>query len=143
MSEENKGIARRALERIFGKGDHDVADEVYSPDFQDHDPNAPEEMRRGPDGVKQQAAMYREAFPDLEVAVEEQIAEGDLVVTRWAARGTHQGDLMGVPGTGKTVEITGITIGRISGGQIQEEWTHWDGLGMMQQIGAIPEEQRA
>jgi steroid delta-isomerase-like uncharacterized protein len=143
MSEENKAIHRRALEEVYGRGNLDVADELVSPDWVDHDPSAPPEMRRGPEGVKQQAAMYHEAFPDLEMTIDEQIAEGDLVMTRWTARGTHQGDLMGMPGTGKRVEVTGITVSRVSGGKLQEDWTNWDGLGMMQQIGALPAEQPA
>ncbi|MBA3430548.1 MAG: ester cyclase [Actinobacteria bacterium] len=140
MSEENKAIARRAFEDVYANRKPETADQVYSPDFVDHDPATPEEMRRGPEGVKQQAAMYGEAFPDIQMTVEDQLADGDRVVTRWAARGTHQGELMGVPPSGNEVAISGITIARVADGQIQEEWTNWDGLGLMQQIGAVPAE---
>jgi predicted ester cyclase len=143
MSEENKGLARRALEKIYGQGDLDAADEVYSPDYTDHDPAAPPEMTRGPDGVKQQASMYRSGFGNLQLSVEDQFADGDIVITRWTARGTQDGELMGISPTGNQMAITGITIARCSGGKIQEEWTNWDGLGMMQQLGAIPAEQPA
>ena len=138
MSEDNKGIARRAVEEVYANRNPAAADEIYSPDFVDHDPATPEEMRRGPDGVKQQAAMYGGAFPDLEMKVEEQVAESDKVVTRWEARGTHEGELMGVPATGNQVTVTGITIARLVDGKIQDEWTNWDGLGLMEQIGAMP-----
>ena len=140
MSEENKELGRRAIEEVYSGRNPDAADEIYSPDFVDHDPATPEEMRRGPDGVKQQGAMYGEAFSDLQLSVETQLAEGDLAATRWSARGKHTGELMGVPPSGNQVSITGITIGRIADGKIAEEWTNWDGLGLMQQIGAIPAE---
>ncbi len=94
-------------------------------------------MRRGPEGVKAQAAMYKAAFPDVSMTVEDQVAEGDKVVTRWTAKGTHEGELMGVPATGKSISITGITISRIADGMVEEEWTNWDGLGLMEQIGAL------
>src|SRR5215210_1633400 len=140
MSEENKGIARRAFEEVYGNRNPDAADEIYAPDFVDHDPGTPEEMRRGPDGVKQQATMYGVAFPDIQMTVEEQVVEGDRVVTRWSAQGTHEGQLMGVPASGKQVTVSGITIARLADGKIQEEWSNWDGLGLMEQIGAMPGE---
>jgi steroid delta-isomerase-like uncharacterized protein len=82
--------------------------------------------------------QYKGAFPDSHIAIEEMIAEGDLVVIRWRATGTHHGELMGVHASGKPVEITGIGIDRIVDGQIVESWTNWDTLGMLGQIGAIP-----
>ncbi len=84
--------------------------------------------------------MYRSAFPDTQITIEDQLAEGDMVATRWTARGTHQGELMGVPPSGNRVEVAGITISRIEGGKIEEDWDNYDALGMMQQIGAIPEQ---
>ena len=138
MSDQNKGLARRAIEEVYSGNNLDAAEEIYSPDFVDHDPATPEEMRRGPEGVRKQAAMYGGAFSDLQMTVEAQLAEGDLVTTRWSARGTHDGELMGVPGSGNSVSISGITVGRVADGKIVEEWTNWDGLGLMQQIGAMP-----
>ncbi len=139
MSEENKVIARRALEEVFSaQGDLDVADELFAPDYVGHDPVSPEDVR-GPEGVKEFAMTYRNAFPDVQLSVEDQVAEGDRVATRWSARGTHQGELVGVDPTGNQVQITGITISRIEGGKIAEDWINYDALGMMQQIGAIPE----
>jgi steroid delta-isomerase-like uncharacterized protein len=82
--------------------------------------------------------MYRAAFPDLRVEVESQVAEGDLVVTRWASTGTHEGDLPGLPASHNKVTVTGIAIDRLENGKIVEAWGNWDTLGMMQQIGAVP-----
>ena len=82
--------------------------------------------------------MYRSAFPDVHMQIEDQIAEGDRVATRWVASGTHEGDLMGINPTGNRVTVAGMTIDRIADGQIAETWDNYDALGMMQQVGAIP-----
>ena len=82
--------------------------------------------------------MYRSAFPDVHMEIEDQIAEGDRVATRWVASGTHEGDLMGISPTGNRVTVAGTTIDRIADGQIAETWDNYDALGMMQQVGAIP-----
>jgi steroid delta-isomerase-like uncharacterized protein len=137
MSEENKALARRFLEEAFNEGNLGVVDEIVASDYVLHDPALPEEIR-GPEGVKGFVQMYRSAYPDTDITVEEQIAEGDDVVTRWTGRGTHQGELLGVPPSGNRVEVAGITIDRISGGKFAESWTNYDALGMLQQIGAIP-----
>jgi steroid delta-isomerase-like uncharacterized protein len=137
MSEENKALARRFLEEAFNEGNLGVVDEIVASDYVLHDPTLPEEIR-GPEGVKGFVQMYRSAYPDTDITVEEQIAEGDDVVTRWTGRGTHQGELLGVPPSGNRVEVAGITIDRISGGKFAESWTNYDALGMLQQIGAIP-----
>jgi steroid delta-isomerase-like uncharacterized protein len=137
MSAENKALARRLLEEAFNAGRLDVTDELVANDFVGHDPALPEEMR-GPAGLRELIAGYRSAFPDLRITIEDQIADGDLVVTRWSAKGTHQGELMGVTATGKQATVTGITIDRIADGRIAESWTNWDTLGLMQQLGAIP-----
>jgi steroid delta-isomerase-like uncharacterized protein len=98
----------------------------------------PEDMR-GVEGARDFYSMYRGAFPDAQITIEDQLAEGDMVATRWTARGTHQGDLMGVPASGNRVEVAGMTISRSEGGRIVEEWNNYDALGLMQQIRAIPE----
>jgi steroid delta-isomerase-like uncharacterized protein len=136
-AEENKAISRRAGEEIFNGGNLDLADELYAPDYVLHDPSLPEDLH-GPEGLKRYAAMSRGAFPDARVSVEDQIAEGDKVVDRWTATGTHTGDLMGVPPTGRRIEVSGITIGRFAGGKIVEDWYQGDDLGMMRQLGVVP-----
>jgi steroid delta-isomerase-like uncharacterized protein len=136
-SEQNKMIVRRAVEEPW-KGNLDVVDELTAPDYIGHDPANPEPLR-GPEGVKEFISSYRAAFPDARLTVEQQLAEGDLVATRWSGRGTHEGELMGIQPTGKQVTVSGLTISRLKGGKIVEEFQNWDNFGMMQQLGAIPE----
>jgi steroid delta-isomerase-like uncharacterized protein len=142
MSTQNKAAARRLLEEFFVQGNFDVADEIVDKNYVGHDIAMPEPLR-GPEGLKQQAKGYREAFPDLKMKIEDQFAEGDKVVTRWTASGTHKGDLFGIAPTGKQTTVEGITIDRFSGGKIAESWDNWDALGLMQQLGAIPAMARA
>jgi steroid delta-isomerase-like uncharacterized protein len=137
MSAENKALSRRLVEEAFNAGRLDVIDEVVASDFVGHDPSLPEELR-GPAGVRELIAGYRAAFPDIRITIEDQVAEGDLVVTRWSATGTHQGELLGMPATGKQATVTGVTIDRIVDGRIVESWDNWDTLGLMQQLGAVP-----
>jgi steroid delta-isomerase-like uncharacterized protein len=138
MSEQNKATARRFYE-AWNNDDFDVFDEILAPNYQDHDTQNAFAGTQGPEGPKQSANMYRAAFPDGRFEVQEQFADGDCVITRWTASGTHEGGLMGMPATGKHAEITGITIDRFEGGKIAEGWTNWDTLGMLQQLGAVPE----
>ena len=112
----------------------------FSPLIVGHDPASPEDIR-GPDGVKEFASMFRNAFPDEQLSVEEQVVEGDMVVTRWIASGTHQGELMGIAPTGNRVTVAGTSVERVVDGKIEETWDNYDALGMMQQIGAIPSPQ--
>jgi steroid delta-isomerase-like uncharacterized protein len=135
-SEQNKKIVRRALEEPW-QGSLKVVDELIASDYIGHDPAVPEPLR-GPDGVKEFISTYRAAFPDARLTVEQQLAEGDLVATRWSGRGTHEGELMGIDPTGKQVTVSGLTISRLEGGKIVEEFQNWDTFGMMQQLGAIP-----
>lgn len=137
MPEANKAISRRVVEEIFNGGRLEVADELVTRDFVGHDPALPEPLL-GPAGLKAQAAGYRSAFPDLRITIEDEIAEGDRVVTRWIARGTHEAELFGIPATGKQTTATGITIDRIVDGRIAEQWNNWDTFGLLQQLGAIP-----
>jgi predicted ester cyclase len=137
-AEETKAVARRWFEDFFNSGNLEVADEIIAPDHVNHDPTLPD-IPPGPEGQRQVVNLYRGAFTNAHISLEEQLAEGDRVVTRWRASGTHQGELMGVAPTGNQVTITGITINRISGGKIAESWTNYDALGMMQQLGAVPE----
>jgi steroid delta-isomerase-like uncharacterized protein len=136
--EENKALARRWVEDLFNAGNLEVADEIIAQDHVHHDPTLPD-IPPGPEGQKQVVNLYRGAFTNAHISIEDQVAEGDRVVTRWTSSGTHQGELMGLAPTGNHVRITGITINRVSDGKIVESWTNYDALGMMQQIGAIPE----
>jgi steroid delta-isomerase-like uncharacterized protein len=135
-TEANKAIARRNFEEVWNEGKLAAVDEIIAANHVNRDPANPGVS--GPEGFKQLVSMYRSAFPDTHFAIEAQIAEGDKVVTRWTARGTHQGELMGIPPTGKQLAVTGMTIDRIVGGKIAESWANWDTLGLMQQLGVVP-----
>lgn len=140
MSEQNKATARRVFEEIESQGSLDEIEKVFTADYRGHDP-VNQEDTRGYDGLREDASMYRVAFPDLRYTIEDQFAEGDLVASRWTARGTHRGELMGIAPSGNEIEVTGITIHRFAEGKITEEWWNWDALGLMQQLGATPAEQ--
>ena len=109
-----------------------VADEVLAPDLKEHNPLPGQGPGR--EGHKQVVAAFRAAFPDLRVSTEDLVAEGDRVVLRWRAEGTHQGELMGVPATGKRVTLTGIEILRIADDQIVERWAEDNGQSVVQEL---------
>jgi steroid delta-isomerase-like uncharacterized protein len=136
-AEENKDLARRSWEMLVNQQNPDAIDELYTPNFVWHEPD---EDIQGPEEARRFLGMYLSAFPDMRVSVEDEIAEGDKVVTRWTIRGTHRGELMGMDPTDEQVEIKGITIHRIEGGRIAEEWERYDNLSVMQQLGAISAE---
>ncbi len=133
-TEVNKALARRAYD-AFNQGNLVGFYELLTPDFVLH--NASQTIQ-GLEGYKQWLSMYLAAFPDARLTVEDMIAEGDLVVVRQTFRGTHTGELMGIPPTGKQVSATGIVITRAANGKAVEQWTNYDDLGLMQQLGMIP-----
>ena len=137
MSAETKAVARRFLEEVFNGGKLELVDELLDPGFVNHDAAQPG-PQVGIEAAKANVAGYREAFPDVYLTIEAQLAEDALVTTRWTGRGTHRGELMGVAATGKQVTVTGITIDRIVDGRIVESWTNWDTLGLLQQLGVVP-----
>jgi steroid delta-isomerase-like uncharacterized protein len=135
----NRRIGRRVLLELWGQGRLELADELYAADYVDHASSGPEPQTvRGPQGIKDAVSMFRTAFPDLLYAVEEEMAERDLVMTRFSARGTHLGPFLGRPPTGRTVTYTGTDINRIVDGKIVESWVHYDALGLLQQLGLVP-----
>ena len=136
MSEENKAIARRYLEEAFNNKNLDVIDEIVSDDYIDH--HMPFELPRGPKGVKLSFNYLFSAFPDCRSIVKDVISEGDKVATRFEFTGTHQGEFLGIPGTGKQFSITSIHIFRITDGKLMERWENADHLGWMRQLGVIP-----
>ena len=141
MSEENKDLARRSWEMLVNQQNPDAIDELYTPNFVWHEPDRD---IQGPEEGKQFLRMYLSAFPDLHCSVEDEIAEGDEVVTRWTMSGTHQGEIEEFgPPTDKRLEIKGITIHRIEGGKIAEEWERYDNLSVMQQLGLVSGEEQA
>jgi steroid delta-isomerase-like uncharacterized protein len=137
MSEQNKTLERRLIEEVWNRGNFAVVDELVASDYVGHS-STPADETRGREAYKQFYAGLRRAFPDLQVTIEDQVAEGDRVVTRWTARGTHRGEFRGIPPTGKQGAITGITIDRIANDKVVECWTNADDLGMLRLLGVIP-----
>jgi steroid delta-isomerase-like uncharacterized protein len=135
-TEENKAKVRRVFEEVFNKGNLSVVDEIMANDYVYHMGQGMEV--KGPDGFKQFATMFRNAFPDLHITVEDMIAEGDKVATRETLRGTHKGDLMGIAATGKKVTFSGTVIIRFAGGKEVEAFGVTDMFAMYQQLGLAP-----
>lgn len=137
--EDNRALARRFVREIFNQGNLDVVEEIVSPGYLHHDPTT-DEFGSGIEGFKEMIALYRSAFPDLHISMDDQIATEDKVVDRWTGSGTHRGTMMGISPTNRKVEATGISIHRIADGKIAETWNNYDALGIFQQLGAIPDE---
>ena len=133
LQEQNKALAKRAFEELLSKGRFELAEELYAKDFVNHG------IHRDISLAEDQAALkgWHQAFSDLSIAPEKLIADGDLVAVYWIARGTNTGAGNGLPATGKKVEQSGITIWRIVDGKIKEEWSAFDQLSMMQQLGLL------
>jgi steroid delta-isomerase-like uncharacterized protein len=138
MSENNKAIVRRLVEEVWNKGNLLLVDELFTPNYEHHDASTPD-FGRGPESEKKRVTLYRTAFPDVRLTIEDIIAEGEIVMTRWSCRGTHKGDLSGIAPTGKQFTISGITVGRLTNGKIAESYVSWDALGLMQQLGVVSE----
>ena len=139
MSEENKAVVRRVVDELWSRGKIELIDELFAPDYRDRSAGLPPGVAPDREGQKQFVQAFRGAFPDMVGTVEDEIAAGDKVVIRWTAEATHQGEFFGIPATGKRIAISGTSIYRIAGGQVAEEWTQADMLGLMTQLGAIPE----
>jgi steroid delta-isomerase-like uncharacterized protein len=135
--EENKAVIDRYREEVFNEKNLLAVDKYVAPNYVRHDPGAPAQVR-GPDGVKQLAAGFFAAFPDIHFDAEDVIAEGDMVVQRLTSRGTHQGEFMGIPPTGQQLKVAAIEIFRLVDGKIVEQWVEADYLGLLQQLGVIP-----
>jgi len=139
-TDDNKAIVRRILNEFWLDGNAQVLDELLADDCINYEQSNPE--LRGKEACKEWARNLRQAngqgFPDLEIRAEDYIAEGDKVVKRWVFRGTHSGEYLGIPATGKPVTMRGITLYRLSGGKVKEMYWNYDVLGMLQQLGAIP-----
>jgi steroid delta-isomerase-like uncharacterized protein len=134
-TEPNKTLIRRFYEEVWGKGNVDVADEVFAAGYIRHDLR-PGNPLPGPAGQKQIAADFRAAFPDLHFTLELLVAEADMVVGRWTAIGTNTGLWGNIPPTGKIAKFSAVNIFRIANGKVVEIWNHRDDLGLMQQLGA-------
>ena len=136
MSEMNKNLVRRCMEGAFNQGDMSVIDQCVANDYVYREAVIGE--KRGKQELKELVQLYKSAFPDCRMKIEEQIAEGDQVVTRWTAHGTHRGSLLGIAPTNKAVTVQGVIISRIRDGKIVEEFETYDAFGMFRQLGAMP-----
>lgn len=136
----NKQNARRWFEEVFSSGNLELIPELIASEYVNHDPNVPEGVWAGLEGAQGLVSTYRSAFPDLKFTITHQIAEGDLVMTRWSATGTHQGPLGTLPATHKSATITGTNLKRFMDGKAVEEWANFDMMGLLQQLGAVPKQ---
>jgi predicted ester cyclase len=137
-TEQLKSAVKNFIENGLNKQDWAVLEGYFSPSLVDH--ALPPMLPPGLEGRKMFAAAFFAAFPDIHVHVEDLLAEGERTVLRWSAHGTHQGELMGIPATGKSVNMTGIAIDRFENGRSVEHWEEIDQMGLMQQLGVIPTE---
>jgi steroid delta-isomerase-like uncharacterized protein len=135
MMSADKALVRRLYEQVFNQRKIDALDQLLSPEFIDHNPPPGTSGRL--EEVKRNFQEIITGFPDLRMSVEDQIAEGDKIVNRLIARGTHEAPYMGIPPTGKTVEIGGIDILRVLNGKVVERWGYFDDLALLQQLGVI------
>lgn len=136
VEEANKELVRRYFEEVWTTGNLAVRDSFLSPEYRGHAAGNPEPMHR--EAWTAWFNGFRAAFPDARFTVEDMVAEGDRVAARLTMRGTHQGPLQGMPATGRSVTVTGISIERIANGRIVEGWSENDALGMLGQLGALP-----
>src|SRR4051812_22252763 len=135
--ESNKAVARRYWEELFSEGKLEVADEIVLDSWTIDNPGVPHGLR-GPEALKQLVMMFRTGVPDLKFQIDDMRAEGDRVVVRYTASGTHLGPLFGIPATGRVATMTGLAIDRLENGKLAERWGNFDTLGLLQQLGAIP-----
>jgi steroid delta-isomerase-like uncharacterized protein len=133
LQEQNKALAKRAFEELLSQGRFDLAEQLYAKDFVNHGLHRDISLQEDQEALK----GWHQAFPDIAIVPMKLIAEGDLVVVYWIARGTNTGTGNGLPATGKQVEQSGITIWRIVNGKIKEEWSAFDQLSLMQQLGLL------
>lgn len=136
LSETRKRTVSRWVLQMWGGGNLGLVDQLASSEYVYRAPGM--EEVRGASALKELVTSYRTAFPDLSNTIEDQVAEGDKVVTRGTTRGTHKAPLGNIPASGKRVAILWVLISRFDGERITEEWEFYDALGLMQQIGAIP-----
>jgi steroid delta-isomerase-like uncharacterized protein len=132
MSEKNKAIACREFKELWNEGKKEVIEEIYDAKIVGHNPGNP---NFGMDWAKEWFDTARAAFPDMHFTIEDVVAEGNMVATRWTFEATHEGEFMGIARTGKKVKLPGLGMCRIEGGKIVELWGYWDNAGMMQQLG--------
>lgn len=138
MSQENAALGCQWFEQVWNQQRLEAIDELADPTCQAHG-HAPDDEAIGLARFKEFARSVIDAFPDVNITVEETISEGDRCVLRWVGRMTHRGEFMGIPATGKHLAVRGISILRFAGGKIVEAWDNWDQLGLLTKLGALPQ----
>lgn len=139
MSEENKAIVRRFFDEVCNGRKLEAAEEIFAPDFNYHEPLSVSPGGSGPEGIKREVSIYQRGMPDARWVVHEVLAaENDTVVVRWTGQGVHQGELAGIPPTGRSISVEALSLFQLRNGQIVEMWDAWDALAMMQQLGLAP-----
>jgi len=143
MTAQNAELSRRIFEDVWNHKNLSAIDDLMSADYVHHDPNSPA-VPSGVDGYKQFVNSYMNAFRDAHFTIDDAFTDGQNTevqneVTRWTVTGTHEGELAGIPRTGRRFSVTGITIARIAHGKITASWNNWDALGLMQQLGVVSE----
>jgi len=136
-TEQNKALSRQLIEEVFNQGNTSLVDELFAPDFVEHE-ELPPGVPPGREAVKVLPTMFRSAFPDFKVTIDDMIAEGDKVVVRSTWTGTQKGEFMGIPSTGKSVSFGVVDTIRIAGGKFVEHWGLMDNMSIMQQLGVVP-----
>jgi len=137
MATENEAVVRRTIDEAWNGGRFEVLDETVADQYIRHESALPSPVGRAE--LKETIRRYRDAFPDLNIVIEDMVSSGDLVTTRWRASGTHRGDLMGLGATNKRSEVTGLNLTRFLDGKVTEEWSEWNEADMLRQLGALPE----
>jgi steroid delta-isomerase-like uncharacterized protein len=135
-TETNKATVRRMLEQVFNQRRLDLIDEFFTEDYVGHTVGTP--SKSGLKELRENTAMAHNAFPDQKITIEDAIAEGDKVAARWTSRGTHLGELLGIPATGKQFTQGGMAVYRLVNARVAELWFYPDNLGLMQQLGVVP-----
>jgi steroid delta-isomerase-like uncharacterized protein len=138
-TDANKAIIRDFFAQVWNAGDEAAIDRFIAEDAAGNDPD----FGIGREGFKEQWRKWREAFPDLHFEVEEMVAEGDTVVSRWTLTGTHAGPFLGIAPTSRSIRVAGMSLDHLSDGLLISGFDGWDNLGLRQQLGAIPEDPRA
>jgi steroid delta-isomerase-like uncharacterized protein len=137
-TEQNKATLRRWIEEGWNKGNVNLVDELYAANLVQHDPNSPVPVASSA-ALKAYVGVYRSAFPDLHFTIDDLLAEGDKVLWRFTSHGTHRGALGPLPPTGKAGTVTGMALFRFENGKVAEVWVNVDILGLLQQLGAVPQ----
>jgi len=133
---DNVQIARGVFEELFGRGNLDYVDQCFERTYRGHDTLIGE---FGCDRLKENVQMYRSAFPDLSVKIDDLVSASEKVLVRWTARGTHKGQFLGRSATGKKAQAQGMTVFTFRNGKVAEDWTQWDALGLLQELGITPQ----